>query len=1217
MRTKVTGGELRGLTNLAVLAPVKSGFIDSLETMTYVDRLHRLLDALNEARQNLREATLVDPQFPDALGRFGILRNFRYVVVPPDRALGPDGNPGRYRLSLNVAFDGGWEPYMRVIYRDIGFLLDALFCHCDGYPGSTTSTFDAYCRWVRANEQTAGLFYADSSVTSADQQYLEYIERVQRETTDPVEADRLIAGYAMKPMAQQIQEGQEQAVEHPEAALVTSVRALKGLYRLSALFSSPVERRILLRFTQKVLKDFKAIIPGIEDTPIWKAKIAIGAKDELDWFRADDDDANVVQGSSSAFTPTDVQAGIVGIRGSATHGCLVLMRVQDANKASAWLEQAPISRHGDQDKDGIRRNVAFTYAGLSALGFSAEQLDVLPQEFIDGMEARAGLLGDVRGNHPEFWSRPPRCDESLRSDPNDRVDLSTVHVALMMRLTDDKPASSSSALHPQLGNDISLLTAASAGMQVVAVQPTRSYREGSNGREHFGFLDGFSQPGLREADPTTLERDTVLPGDLFLGWRNSFGDVPDPRFAAPPLLKNGTFLVVRKLRQHVDHLQAALDSHLKDKGLGDEDAKARKKAILEKMMGRCQDGTPLVATNADDSPSHNDFDYSSDQNGRQCPFHAHVRRANPRDGRDPMPRIVRAGMSYGDRVEDMSDSTADRGIVFMAYCASIAEQFETIQRWIGGGNSSGVSSAQADPLLAVPRPGERRTFRCFEGQEPNNDVMRVDLGDKPFVTLQWGVYLFAPSMDALRSLRTLRSPHAPPQQAPAGAGGQPTWPPTSALDLWRRRLEDPDPERSVAAAIWEQVRLQGGFKDARPYGLLVGLQQDVLRILQDPGDKYSVRGYGHRMATSLGLNHLGMDARTGHALQAPVINEAIEAISEKEAFDTTIGIVDKIFAMVAQLAIPNPDASMRAPVDLVALAERVLATLCTIWIGLPEPAAAAGEESPSPPLMVVGGREPGNPQPPRCPGNFFSASHYIFNPHPRPDTVETGKLQGKAVLNAVRQLLGRDKPRLGKLAQAIQKGLQDVEGIDPKDLEEVIANSISGVLLGFPPTVYGNYLRTMETWLREKSLWEHQRRLADLKATGLDRYERARQALRPAVMDTMRKRPVPEQLWRCPVVNGRVVGARDGKAGEDQRIVLGIASALTDPAAPDEMMFGGSRDPSSSVATEHACPGYGMGVGVMLGLIAGLLEAGSLRPTDSPVLLTLTLQPRPPAPATA
>jgi hypothetical protein len=152
MRSRVRGGELGGKTNLAVLAPIKTGFIEGFETMTYVERLHRLLDAFNEARQNLREATLFKPPFPDSVGRFGIIQSFRYVIVPPETSA------GAYRLSLNVTFDGGWEPYMRVIYRDIGFLLDALFCHSDGYPGSRTSSFDTYCRWVRSNELMAGLF---------------------------------------------------------------------------------------------------------------------------------------------------------------------------------------------------------------------------------------------------------------------------------------------------------------------------------------------------------------------------------------------------------------------------------------------------------------------------------------------------------------------------------------------------------------------------------------------------------------------------------------------------------------------------------------------------------------------------------------------------------------------------------------------------------------------------------------------------------------------------------------------------------------------------------------------------------------------------------------------------------------------------------------------------------------------------------------------------
>ena len=117
---------------------------------------------------------------PDPIGRFGIISHFRYALVPPDLV-----GAKRWHLSLNVTFDGGWEPYMRVIYRDIGPLLDALLCHCEGYPGSRSSNFDTYCRWVRAAELDAGIYYTDSPVTLADQRYLASVERLQRESGNP------------------------------------------------------------------------------------------------------------------------------------------------------------------------------------------------------------------------------------------------------------------------------------------------------------------------------------------------------------------------------------------------------------------------------------------------------------------------------------------------------------------------------------------------------------------------------------------------------------------------------------------------------------------------------------------------------------------------------------------------------------------------------------------------------------------------------------------------------------------------------------------------------------------------------------------------------------------------------------------------------------------------------------------------------------------------
>ena len=47
-------------------------------------------------------------------------------------------------VLLNVVFDGGWEPYMRRIWRDLGPLLDLIFCNCEGYLLSVESSFAAY-----------------------------------------------------------------------------------------------------------------------------------------------------------------------------------------------------------------------------------------------------------------------------------------------------------------------------------------------------------------------------------------------------------------------------------------------------------------------------------------------------------------------------------------------------------------------------------------------------------------------------------------------------------------------------------------------------------------------------------------------------------------------------------------------------------------------------------------------------------------------------------------------------------------------------------------------------------------------------------------------------------------------------------------------------------------------------------------------------------------
>ena len=47
--------------------------------------------------------------------------------------------------------------------------------------------------------------------------------------------------------------------------------------------------------------------------------------------------------------------------------------------------------------------VAFTWNGLKALGVDDASLATFPEEFKQGMPARAEILGDTGANHPDNW----------------------------------------------------------------------------------------------------------------------------------------------------------------------------------------------------------------------------------------------------------------------------------------------------------------------------------------------------------------------------------------------------------------------------------------------------------------------------------------------------------------------------------------------------------------------------------------------------------------------------------------------------------------------------------------------------------------------------------------------------------------------------------------------------------------------------------------------
>jgi Dyp-type peroxidase family len=1190
--------QLAGVADLALLAPVKPGVVPGAEGFTHAQRLQLLLRTVNAIRAASRETPLFDSPFPDSVGRFGLLHAFRYALVPPE--IGSQGEvpaapgqmrPGVFRLFLSVTFDGGWEPYLRVVYRDLGPLLDTIFANCSDYRSSWAHPYDDYIRWVRRQEAPAGIFYAESPMTVIDQRYLRQVERLQLVTADPAQARTDIAAHAEPAprdmaavMATVDKLGRDERIEMS----TNHLRALKGLYDLRACHPANADGddRTLLRFAQRAMPEFReALARG-------KLGVPPDNRASVDWLLSDaerpdypvDDRQPALPRPRSAF-----QAGIVAPADGATHGALFLLAVTDAAAARRWLAILPVTP-GDEEPlktGGLLRQLAFTRQGLQALQAVAgdAQLALFPQEFIDGMEARAGLLGDVRGNHPDRWRRPLHQGRE--------VELRSVHLVLQVRLAD--PLTPGAGLHQRL-QQVQDDLAATPGLLLLATEALRSWpQDGGHVREHFGFRDGLSQPQLPGAPtaPDPVWDDQIQPGDLLLGHPTGRGGGVTPRHP-DPLRDNGSFLVLRKTAQHVDRwhrvVQATALAIAPDLAQRPPDEQQALQALAAaKLMGRTAEGAPVGQPTL--GPV-NRFNYDADAKGMGCPFAAHARRTNPRGrnehGQRPVPRLLRRGMSYGLRWTEGETADTERGLFFMAYCGSIAEQFEVVQRWVAGGNSSGVASSHGDPLLAVPQAGQPRWFQWLHD---DNQVRRVSLGDEALTTLRWGLYLFVPAMAGLRHIA--RGPAVAPAPTPQPLAGALYAPGTPAFEDWRQLLQDAD-QRDT---LWRRVRDSDGQVQT-PYGLLVADADKALAILRDRGRRYTVRGYGRRFKNSVGPGYLGMDAvgpHAGHDEQAERsgINAAIVAIDEATAYEAAFRHTQ---ARLDQLEADTPllgTAKLMA-VDLPDLGEQVLARLCTEWFGVPD-----GTH------LKTGGTASADP-PPRCPRDLVDVARHIFGAHPSPAVSAEGQRRGQALQAAVLAYLQSHAATLPEPLPRLSRAIW--QGLHPQGLK-VVADTIGGVMLGFTPSVFGNYSTLMRAWVDRgtdgaRTLWDLQALLLQGGATPAPGYDGVRQRLRPALIEQMRRCPIPTTVWRERA--GTDVPDDPTGVHEPGKIVIGLHGVMQDPAAPDLMMWGGAwRGDTAHRAlhTVHACPGYGLSTGVLLGLLAGLLLAGSLSVSPSPSII--------------
>jgi Dyp-type peroxidase family len=443
----------------------------------------------------------------------------------------------------------------------------------------------------------------------------------------------------------------------------------------------------------------------------------------------------------------DLQALVEGLDHRWSAGVHLFCRFgPDTDCRRALSTLLPPTSCSDLDRDpGTVINVGISFQGLQRIVGDRLPLDEFPSEFRQGMHARAAANRDTGCNAPAGW------------EPAFGRGAVHVWIGLYAQSTAslrERRESLRSALQSAGGIDV--LAEIEVGQLTAGPgNPVHIDDPSSNpghdvSVEHFGFRDGVSNPpvlGLHRTDPKgcgALRADggwsALAPGEFILGQADEHGETT--RYGTlDRFVRNGSFLVCRKLEQDVDAFRDFLLQQSLQQGVSADFLAAR-------MVGRKRDGGALIA-----GAGLNDFCYRDDPRGQGCPLGAHVRRANPRDqgGRfrtvlADRHRMLRRGIPYGRLVrhgerQSTVNPAGGQGLMFLALVSSISRQFEFVQsHWINDGNDCGHGK-NGDPLVGLHGPGARM---ILPGNATHASMMLRGLPS--FVTVKGGEYLFMPSV---------------------------------------------------------------------------------------------------------------------------------------------------------------------------------------------------------------------------------------------------------------------------------------------------------------------------------------------------------------------------------------------------------------------------------------------------------------------------------------
>ncbi|KAJ6096020.1 hypothetical protein N7486_006766 [Penicillium sp. IBT 16267x] len=283
------------------------------------------------------------------------------------------------------------------------------------------------------------------------------------------------------------------------------------------------------------------------------------------------------------------------------------------------------------------------------------------------------------------------------------------------------------------------------------------------GHEHFGYLDGISQPLIEGLDDETSQLEghrkwMTRPGIILFGHKGEMDD--EPKLKHPAWAKDGSILVVRKIKQFVPEWNSFVQKEAPRLNFTPDQFGAR-------LVGRWKSGAPVQMHPDKDFPAHarwNDFDYPTDDH-TNCPFASHMRKTKPRSLVNNVDKfdIMRRGIPYGPELgpDEKEKTKQDRGLMFLCYQTSLSNGFQFIRnRWInpdtfpsGKTAFTGGMNPGQDPVVgqsvkgAIEDDDKLLQVSIFDGNKKHNQVTFM-----PFIESNGGDYFFTPSLKLMREL---------------------------------------------------------------------------------------------------------------------------------------------------------------------------------------------------------------------------------------------------------------------------------------------------------------------------------------------------------------------------------------------------------------------------------------------------------------------------------